>query len=197
MPNKSLFLNYIDEQNIRVINFNEFVNVSKVGKSGKVKKANSTTFGIIALKRLNLGSNLDENDYRDLSIKIKHLCDIKPHPNINQIYGFTKENSNKGASLSDSENYPTFNHYPFERSTSLPDDFIDLDSYIIEPEHLVYISKRFNVLEISALLRLLFQDSVNLYLYILDLINASNIKPKTTENGALIFETRAFYLHKN
>ncbi|RIB20921.1 kinase-like domain-containing protein [Gigaspora rosea] len=337
MPNKSLFLNYIDEQNIRVINFNEFVNVSKVGKSGKVKKANSTTFGIIALKRLNLGSNLDENDYRDLSIKIKHLCDIKPHPNINQIYGFTKdpndercylvlqyanegnlreylkkkfkllkwndklriakeiaqgikylhenniihkdlnskhilinngemmlsdfgiskllsqaeistnimdqglpalpayidpkylndqsyirneksdiyslgvilweissgyppfqslryrdtiishiskgnreipikntpkqyvdlychcwnadpimrpelpeifhvlneliiENSNKGASLSDSENYPTFNHYPFERSTSLPDDFIDLDSYIIEPEHLVYIS---------------------------------------------------------
>ncbi|CAG8811439.1 18660_t:CDS:2, partial [Gigaspora margarita] len=90
MLNKSSFLNYIDEQNIRVINFNEFVNVSKVGKSGKVKKANSATY----------------------------------------------ENSNKGTSLSDSENYPIFNNYPFERTSSLPDDFIDLDSYIIGPEHL-------------------------------------------------------------
>lgn len=72
MPNKISFLNYIDEQNIRVINYNEFVSVSKINKSGKIKKANSTTFGVIALKRLNLGSDFDESIFQDISTKV-HL----------------------------------------------------------------------------------------------------------------------------
>ncbi|CAG8604792.1 5990_t:CDS:2 [Cetraspora pellucida] len=91
--NSEKLKNFVTNQNIRFVNYEEFSDIKKFDKGGfgVIKKAKWNNGGVmVALKHIKREVYSDETVIRNFIRELKHLYTIGYHPNINQLYGVTQ-----------------------------------------------------------------------------------------------------------